>query len=223
MNTFTAEGITVHNCDCVDYMRGLPDGAFDLAIVDPPYGIPERSAIGSGKLKDRAIQGMHAKGWDIRPDAQYFDELRLVARRQIIWGGNYFPLPPTRCIVAWDKEQPWPNFSAWEMAWTNFDMPAKLFRWNNGGVGNPGKIHPTQKPVELYGWLLTTFAEKGWRILDTHFGSGSIAVACREHGHELVGCEIDAAYFEAAKARLLNEFEQPLLIPGGREIQEALL
>lgn len=213
--------------DCMALMARYPDKHFDLAIVDPPYGISaekmkmgdgyygkgrkDRLSQGAGKLKTRILQNGQSK-WDASPpSAEYFAELRRVARHQIIWGGNYFPLPPTRCVVSWDKEQPWPNFSAWEMAWTSFDMPAKLFRWNNQGTGNPGKIHPTQKPVELYTWLLRTFAQPGQRILDTHLGSGSHAIAAHYFGAHLTACEIDADYYAAAMARIKRETAQTTL------------
>jgi site-specific DNA-methyltransferase (adenine-specific) len=210
--------------DCMDVMKTFPDGHFDLAIVDPPYGISaekmnmcdgyygkgrkDRLSQGSGKLKNRILQNGQSE-WDAKPPGpEYFAELRRVSKHQIIWGANYFPLPPTRCVVSWDKEQPWPNFSAWEMAWTSFDKPAKLFRWNNQGTGNPGKIHPTQKPVQLYKWLFQTFAEPGQRVLDTHLGSGSIAIAAHYAGIHLTACEISADYYEAAKARIAKETAQ---------------
>jgi len=218
------EFVDVRNADCMDVMREYPDGHFDLAIVDPPYGISaekmkmgdgyygkgrkDRLSQGAGKLKTRILQNGQSE-WDANPPtAEYFAELRRVSRNQIIWGGNYFPLPPTRCVVSWDKEQPWPNFSAWEMAWTSFDMPAKLFRWNNQGTGNPGKIHPTQKPVELYKWLLNTFAKPGQKILDTHMGSGSIGIACHYYACPLVACEISPDYFRAACDRIERETAQ---------------
>jgi site-specific DNA-methyltransferase (adenine-specific) len=200
--------------DCMELMAEMPDGHFELAIVDPPYGIGEaggemhsgRSLNGAGKLKNRALNTGDTR-WDKAPPFEYFAELRRVSRNQIVWGGNYFPLPPTRGIVAWDKEQPWPNFSAWEMAWTSFSCPAKLFRWNNQS-GNPGKLHPTQKPVALYRWLLANYAKPGDRILDTHLGSGSIAIACHYAGHHLTACEIDPDYYAAACERIRAETAQ---------------
>jgi site-specific DNA-methyltransferase (adenine-specific) len=196
----------------MDVMREFPDGHFDLAIVDPPYGIgqaggemhSDRSLNGAGKLKNRILNTGNTK-WDMAPSQEYFAELRRVSKHQIIWGGNYFPLPPTRCVISWDKEQPWPNFSAWEMAWTSFDKPAKLFRWNNQGAGNPGKIHPPQKPVGLYRWLLENYAKPGMRIVDTHLGSGSSAIACHYAGVYLTACEIDADYYAAAIERVNRE------------------
>ncbi|MCL2103695.1 MAG: site-specific DNA-methyltransferase [Kiritimatiellaeota bacterium] len=198
--------IELLHTDCMDYMRGLHDKAFGLAIVDPPYGIGGNStragkfSRGAGKLKGRAIQ-RYSTSWDVAPTAEYFSELFRVSENQIIWGGNYFSLPRARCIICWDKVQPWKNFSQCEMAWTSFNRPAKLFRLDNR---TGGKIHPTQKPVNLYKWILDNFAEPGSRILDTHLGSGSIALACHETGFDLVGCEIDKAYYDGARERLAN-------------------
>lgn len=216
-----------YNMDCMEYMRTLPDKAFELAVVDPPYGISvtkqqlgARTGLapdlqtsikinksrmhGAGKLKDRAINKFNVE-WDFQPPSQeYFKELFRVSRNQVIWGGNYFPLPPTRGIVCWDKEQSFLNFSQWEMAWTSFDVPAKLFQCSNRGFLSPDrseKIHPTQKPIDLYRWILQNFAEPGDRILDTHLGSGSSRIAAYDLGFDFVGCEIDPDYFIAQEAR----------------------
>ena len=194
--------------DCMEYMRGLEDGAFDLAIVDPPYGMPKDSTHGRGKLKNRILNTGHIEKWDIAPSKEYFDELRRVCKHQIIWGGNYFDLPPTRCIICWDKCQPWENFSQWEMAWTSFDTPASLYRFDNR-TGD--KIHPTQKPVNLYHWLLHKYAKGNWKILDTHIGSGSSAIACYMEGHELVGCEINEEYFDKMVDRVKQSMAQQSL------------
>ena len=125
-----------------------------------------------------------------------------MSKNQIIWGGNYFDLPPTRCFVCWDKVQPWENFSQVEFAWTSFDYPAKLFRFDNR-TGD--KIHPTQKPVELYAYLLKTFAKKGDRILDTHLGSGSSRIATYKLGFDFYGCEIDKDYLDSMEERFKRE------------------
>ncbi|HUW76245.1 MAG TPA: DNA methyltransferase [Gallionella sp.] len=188
---------TLYNVDCMTYMATLPDKAFDLAIVDPPYGLPADSMNGRGKMLDRAI--FMDTSWDVAPNAAYFEELRRISLNQIIWGGNYFILPPTRGIIAWDKVQPWPSFSAWEMAWTSFNEVARLFKFDNR-TGD--KIHPTQKPVKLYEWLLTNYAKPGQRILDTHLGSGSHAIACNNLGFELTACELDKDYFDASCKRI---------------------
>lgn len=171
--------------DCLDYMRSIPNKYFDLAVVDPPYGINApamdmgsskgntstatklrkgRLNGGARKLKNRALNTMSCD-WDFSPPTQeYFDELRRVSKNQIIWGGNYFPLPPTRGIICWDKRHPWENFSQVEIAWTSFDCPAKIVRISTtGGNNHEEKIHPTQKPVSLYSWIFKTFAGGGIR------------------------------------------------------------
>ena len=206
--------INLLNVDCMDYLRTLGDKAFELAIVDPPYGLSKKSWHGSGKLKKRIFNTSAGKGtrWDAPPPQEFFDELFRVSANQIIFGGNYFNLPPVRGIIAWDKCQPWENFSQFELAWTSFDRPARLFRHRNNGVK---KIHPTQKPVELYKWLLSKYAVDGDRILDTHLGSGSIALACHELGFDLTGCEIDKSYYDGARARLEHFKQQRLMDFGG--------
>ncbi len=194
--------------DCVEYMKLIDNNFFDLAIVDPPYGLSKKSTEGSGKLKGRALNVGHINTWDVKPNEEYFEQLFRVSVNQIIWGGNYFQLPPCRGFIVWDKCQPWENFSACEYAWTSFDCPSKIFKFDNR-TGD--KIHPTQKPVELYQYLLANFAKDGYRILDTHLGSGSIAIACHELGFDLVGCEIDNTHFENANERLRLFQQQDLM------------
>lgn len=201
--------ITLYNGDCMDYLRTLPDNAFELGVVDPPYQLPKDSSNGRGKLKNRVFNQGHISTWDIAPTEEYFAELRRVSINQIIWGGNYFPLPPTRGIICWDKCQPWKNFSQIELAWTSFNRPAALFKYDNRIAG---KIHPTQKPIALYKWLLSNYAKDGDRILDTHLGSGSICIAAHDLGFELTGIELDPTYYEAAKQRLINHQKQLTLI-----------
>ena len=224
----------VFNTDCLEYMRTLPDKAFQLAIADPPYGInaakmgmggtkdhrriarklykehTEKGRLnsGAGKLKDRLLNRSMID-WDNQvPTQEFFDELRRVCDNVIIWGGNYFDLPPTRCVICWDKVQPWENFSQIELAWTSFDKPAKLYRQINGGANCERKIHPTQKPVELYAYCLHTFAKEGDRILDTHLGSGSSRIAAHRLGFDFVGIEIDKEYFDASVERFERECKQ---------------
>jgi site-specific DNA-methyltransferase (adenine-specific) len=235
--------INLYNQDCMIAMDAMPDKAYNLAIVDPPYGInapnmqmgnapnrkgkgqyPGESAAvklrkgrlnqGAGKLKDRALQMMPVK-WDYeKPSPKYFKELRRVSINQIIFGGNYFDLGPTRCFVCWNKLQPWENFSQCEMAWTSFDSPAAMFDYSNTG-GNikafEKKIHPTQKPVALYQYLLRRYAKPGDKILDTHCGSGSILIACDIMGYDIDAYEIDKDYFTAAKERLERHQKQGVL------------
>ena len=201
-------GITLYNADCMDVMREIPDKAFDLAIVDPPYGLEQASTNGSGKLKNRRFNKGHISTWDIPPANEYFDTLFRVSKNQIIWGGNYFQLPRCRGFIVWDKCQPWSNFSQAEYAWTNFERPSSIFKFDNR-TGD--KIHPTQKPVALYKWLLHNYAKEGDRILDTHLGSGSICIACHDMGFEMTGIELDKDYYEAAKKRLINHQAQGTL------------
>ena len=196
----------IYNQDCMEAMKSMPDKAYGLAIVDPPYGlgIDGQKESKKGKKSDR--KGHAQKDWDNAiPKAEYFEQLFRVSKNQIIWGGNYFNLPATRCVICWDKMQPWPNFSAWEYAWTSFDYPAKLFKYDNR---TGGKIHPTQKPVALYNWILRNYAKPGQRILDTHLGSGSSAIAAHYFGCDFVGCEIDVDYFNAARERFDRETRQ---------------
>ena len=192
----------VHNTDCLEYMRTLPDKAFQLAIADPPYGLPKDSTHGRGKLKHRIINTGNISRWDKAPDAEFFDELRRVCENVIIWGGNYFPLPPTRCFICWDKVQPWENFSQVEFAWTSFEAPAQLFRFDNR-TGD--KIHPTQKPTELYAWLLNKYAKPGDRIFDPMMGSQSSRIAAYKMGFDYVGCELDKEYFAKGCERFDRE------------------
>ncbi|MBP8016574.1 site-specific DNA-methyltransferase [Candidatus Gracilibacteria bacterium] len=194
----------------MEVMKQFNDKEFDLAIIDPPYGIESSGksfGAGSGKLKNRVLNKNSKKiiEWDNKPGDDYFTELFRISKNQIIWGYNYFYLPPTRCVICWDKVQPWDNFSQIELAWTSFNHPAKLFRFDNR-TGD--KIHPTQKPVKLYEWLLTNFATKGDKILDTHFGSLSIGIACDILNFDLTAIEIDKTYYQAGKKRLLDHKSQ---------------
>jgi len=193
--------IELLHCDCMEYMATVPDKYFDLAIVDPPYGIDAanmtRGKWGSSRLEN--------KDWDVKtPNEDYFSELKRISKEQIIWGGNYFNLPPSRCFLIWDKGAGFKDrsYAECEQAWTSFDANAKIYKRDPLACGDyKWKIHPTQKPVKLYEWLLTNYAKKGQRILDTHLGSGSSAIAAHYFGVDFVGCELDKDYFEAAKAR----------------------
>ena len=198
--------LTITNEDNMELMKRYPDKYFELAIVDPPYGIGERLSKGAGKLKNSALQNMNSK-WDITPKKSYFKELFRVSKNQIIWGGNYFLLPPTRGIICWDKKQHMPTFSRWEYAWTSFDCVARMFE----NVGGENRIHPTQKPVALYKWLLRNYAKPGDKILDTHLGSGSIAIACHDLGFDLTACELDKEYYDKAMERIEKHTAQQFL------------
>ena len=202
--------IELLHIDCMKYMASLPDKAFDLAIVDPPYGLGDRTMKGGCDKNTQVRFGSHiSKGWDVlAPTAEYWKELFRCSINQIVWGGNYFGLPAHRTFIAWDKMTYPPTMSQVEQAWTSFDEPARLIQINSN---QPGRIHPTQKPVALYRWLLKNYAKPGQRILDTHLGSGSIAIACDIEGFDLVGCEIDADYIKAARHRLAVHLSAPRL------------
>lgn len=198
--------INLYNTDCMTALRDMPDNMYDLAIVDPPYGINYLF-----KINTKHNRKYHKdKKWDRhRPSAEYFDELRRVSVNQIIWGGNYFAdlLPASRGWCVWDKIQKDLKMSDGELAWTSFNLPLRIFVGGRHLLKN--NIHPTQKPVELYQWILQRYAKQGDRILDTHLGSGSIALACHTMGYSLDAYEIDAEYFAAAQARL-HEHQQQL-------------
>jgi len=194
--------IELLHCDCMEYMATVPDKYFDLAIVDPPYGIGAHKQIGFGS--NRKASKWVGGAWDNeKPSDEYFNELFRISKNQIIWGGNYFDLPPTRCFLIWDKVQRI-DMADCELAWTSFKTSARIYefsRSNLQGFRNPDRFHPCEKPVALYEWLLANYAKKGQRILDTHLGSGSSAIAAHYFGVDFVGCELDKDYFDAAKAR----------------------
>lgn len=195
--------IEITNENNLDLMKRYSDKYFDLAIVDPPYGI--------GISKDTVRHIHKKKDWDNEiPSKQYFDELFRVSKNQIIWGGNYFDLPPSQGFYIWDKKQP-ENFSLamCEYAWSSIQKPAKI--WSLSVMKEQNKIHPTQKPIELYEWIIMRNAEKDYKILDTHLGSGSIAIAIdiinkREQLNlQFVGCELDIDYYNKAIERIKSQ------------------
>jgi site-specific DNA-methyltransferase (adenine-specific) len=195
--------IKITNEDNIELMGRYEDNHFDLAIVDPPYGIGE-----SGGKYRRGKSKHIKKNWDNEvPSKEYFTELQRVSKNQIIWGANYFQLPPSMGYVCWDKKLDNSDFSDFELAYTSFNRGAKIFRYSkNGGSRTPAAladiIHPTQKPVKLYEWLLMNYAKEGDKILDTHVGSMSIALACHNLGFDLTACELDKEYYNAGMKRL---------------------
>lgn len=198
----------VTNEDCLKMMARFPDKYFDLAITDPPYGI---NINASGRLGHYGGKG---KKWDDKtPDEKYFTELVRVSKNQIVWGGNYFDLPPSRHFLIWDKQQPeGVSFAGCEYAWSSFDESAKIFRQRPQG---DDRIHPTQKPVQLYKWLLTNYAKAGDKILDTHIGSGSSRIAAYNMGFDFYGTELDPDYFQAMEKRFKEQTKQSSLFDWG--------
>lgn len=263
--TRTSLDFGFYNMDCMEGMKQFPDKFFDLAIVDPPYGINiGQASMGAGgrcsthqqvsavahrggqqtehpvrrKAKPPNTSRRRKAVWKetIRvgggecispkiykafddshtPDAGYFKELERVAKHRIIWGGNYFLefLGATSCLITWDKRRRGLNFADCEIAWTDFEQPSRIFEWKWNGMlqedmaDKEYRIHPTQKPVKLYEWLLNRYAKPGDIILDTHVGSASSLIACRKTGHKYVGFELDKYYFEQASKRLQAELDQ---------------
>lgn len=207
-----------YNMDCMELMAKYPDKHFDLAIVDPPYGIHDKIYRKTEKIsKGSKFSNFYSKKqWDHNiPNALYFNELFRVSKNQIIWGGNYMTnyLYPSRCWIIWDKLVT--NFTSInpEMAWTSFDLSIKIFKRMasiDKGVMNKEivSIHPTQKPIKLYEWILTKYAKPTDVILDTHVGSASSLIACENTGNKYVGCELDKDYYEASLKRLTNHCKQ---------------
>ena len=192
--------LTITNECNMELMARYPDNYFELAIVDPPYGI----GISSNPVRQKHKK----KSWDNSiPNKEYFNELFRVSKNQIIWGGNYFDLPPTQGFFIWDKKQPHDfSLAMCEYAWSSIQKPAKM--WSLSIHKEQNKIHPTQKPIELYKWILKNNAKQGDKILDTHLGSGSIAIACHDYGFDLTACELDKEYFDKAIERITNHTSQ---------------
>ena len=202
----------ITNEDNMELMARYEDNYFDLAIVDPPYGIDINSSGTHFKEK------YDIKNWDKNtPNSEYFKELIRVSKNQIVWGGNYFfdKLGNCKCYIIWDKKiAEGMSFAMCEMAWTSFKNGAKIYKTNinikasNQYIKQSNKIHPTQKPVKLYEWILMNYAKEGDKILDTHLGSGSIAIACHNLGYDLTACELDKEYYEAAMKRIEQHKQQ---------------
>ena len=190
----------LYNADCLDIMREMPDKSVDLVITDPPYGI--------GDFGDRVDKTFMINEWDIKPSQEYLDEIFRISKNQIIFGGNYFDLPSTSCFLIWDKEQPEAfSFAMCEYAWTSFKSPAQMFRYRAVGL-HIVKVHPTQKPVPLFEWIIRNYAKEGDIICDPFFGSGSCIVAAVRMGHPFIGIEKEKMYFDAAEKRIKKAQEQ---------------
>lgn len=222
----------VHNCDCMTFMRTLPDKAFDLAICDPPYGIGEDGLKNHSRGCIAKSREYTPKDWDkSAPDKAVFDEIIRVSRNQIIFGANHFidRIPyPSSCWIVWDKENGATDFADCELAWTSFPTAVRkfAFRWQGMLQGDmkhkEERIHPTQKPITLYAWILRNYAKEGATIYDPFVGSGSSRIAAYKLGFDFTGCEIDTEYHAAQEARFRAECFGEICI-NGRIIKQTSL
>ena len=195
------ENSIVCNMDCMLGMEQYPDKYFDLAVVDPPYGLGNKLVDGGAGRNGKFDKNRDSVKWDILPNDEYFAELMRVSKNQIIWGSNYFQLPPTRCNLIWYKMQ---EFSGadFELAWTSFDKASKAFKMSRVEAYSDGKTHPTQKPVALYDWIYKNYLPNGGKVIDTHLGSGSNRIAAYKAGNiDFVGYELDKDYYETQEKR----------------------
>jgi site-specific DNA-methyltransferase (adenine-specific) len=214
--------LTITNEDNMLLMARYPDNYFDLAIVDPPYGIGEDGGKSESRCKKTKVKpnNYKKKNWDISaPSKDYFIELIRVSKNVIIWGANHFieniPHANSSCWVVWDKDNGDNDFADCELAYCSFNTAVRKIRYKwhgmlqeKMGVNKENRIHPTQKPVDLYKWILDKYAKQGDKILDTHLGSGSIAIACHDYGFDLTACELDKEYFDKAMQRITNHTNQ---------------
>ena len=193
--------------DCVEALKRYADNHFDLAIVDPPYGLERFKANDGGNSKKITTFGDKDKNWNnIKPTTEYWAELFRVSKNQIVWGGNNFELPTSEYFIVWDKGQMMPSFARCEMAWTNCKVPAKIYAKRSQDLN---RIHPTQKPIGLYDWLLMNYAKEGDLILDTHLGSGSSRIAAYKNGFDFTAFEVDEDYYKSQEKRF-NDFKSQL-------------
>jgi len=204
--------IQITNEDNMKLMARYPDNYFDLAIVDPPYGLGMATVSNpsskNGNSQQKFFNDLKNKQWDnSTPNKKYFDELKRVSKNQIIWGGNYMVehIGNTKCILIWDKMTYIPTMSQFEFAFCSMNKHPQLIKINSNDIN---RQHPTQKPVALYKWILDKYAKQGDKILDTHLGSGSIAIACHDYGFELTACELDAEYYQKAIERIKSHTSQ---------------
>jgi site-specific DNA-methyltransferase (adenine-specific) len=202
--------IELHNCDCLDFMRTMPDKSVDAVITDPPYGIGvTKMTLGNGFSK--IYRG--SSDWDVLPDVNVFEEMKRISNKIIIWGGNYFAssLPNSRCWLVWDKHTGSNSFADCELAWTNIDSVIKLFSYAWVGANakdTQERYHPTQKPVMLMKWCIEQLPKDVITIFDPFMGSGTTGVACVQTGRNFIGCEIDAGYFKIAEKRIHDAQQQ---------------
>lgn len=202
--------LNITNEDNMELMARYPDKYFDLAIVDPPYGLGTKTTDGGSKRNSQTkfMNDIRRSNWDnSTPKKEYFEELKRVSKHQIIWGGNYMAkyIGNTKCILIWDKMTYIPTMSQFEFAFCSMNKHPKLIKINSNDLN---RQHPTQKPVALYKWLLDKYAKQGDKILDTHLGSGSIAIACHDYGFDLTACELDKEYFDLATKRINEHVAQ---------------
>ena len=206
------DNIEITNEDNMLLMARYPDNYFDLAIVDPPYGL-ER--LQKGSLRLGGVKGNYKEKleWDKKPTEEYFNELFRVSKNQIVWGANNFIMPTSEYFLIWNKKQTVDNFATAEYAWVSMGLktPAKIFDYGIHKHNHTDKIHPTQKPTALYKWILDKYAKEGYKILDTHLGSGSIAIAAHDYKFELTACELDKEYYDKAIKRIQNHVSQQKL------------
>lgn len=199
-----------YNADCLAAMREMPDNAFDLAVIDPPYGV--NRFLNNQPTRLNKYGSMQTAN-DLKPTAEYFKELFRISKNQIIWGYNHLSdmLPSTKEFIFWYKHQPVDTYSDGELAWTSFEKTAKCFDYpffGGTGADKDGRIHPTQKPIALYTWIYQTYAKPGDKILDTHLGSGSSRIAAYDAGLDFVGYEIDKEYFDKQEERFAQHTAQ---------------
>lgn len=219
------EKLHIYNSDCMELLRETPENHYELCVLDPPYGINHANKAGkmagqqygnaAAKKRDYA-----SKDWDLNaPNIEYFNEIFRVSKNQIIWGGNYFAnlLPASSGWIFWDKDNGTNNFSDGELAWTSFNKGLRMVKVTWNGMiqydmkNKEERFHPTQKPIMLYKWILEKYAKPGDKILDTHMGSGSIAIACHDYGFDLTAAELDRDYYNAAMRRINAHISQTKL------------
>lgn len=210
----------IYNTDCIEFMRTLPDKSFSLAIADPPYGIDAANMnMGSGKNHNWT-----KKDWDTHiPMDEFFHELMRVSEEQIIWGGNYFNLPPNGNWIVWDKKKPGLSFAEGELAWCSIKRNVRIFPYYTGRVDEGGRSHPTQKPVALYAWLLKNYAKEGDTIFDPMMGSASSRIAAYKLGFDYTGCELDQEYYDQGCERFNRVCKGTTTLSNGKKVVEQTL